>query len=104
MAQSLQVQAKSIPQLGLDCQKHFNLLIDTLQAKVGDFEGGFQNDVSNAIAPLAEELGRFRTWANNIGALSNGRGSLNYRVRDAEYLRQNVKSLLEDLKASLQDG
>jgi hypothetical protein len=98
----------SISQLGLDSQNHFNLLLDTLRAiDDDDFEVGLSNPrsvLSNTVAAVAEELGRFRTWANNIGALSSGRGSLDYRFRDAEYLRHNVKTLLEDLKASLQDG
>jgi hypothetical protein len=51
-----------------------------------------------------DELGRFRIWATNIGALSIGRVSLDHRLRDADYLHQNVKSLLEDLKESLSEG
>jgi hypothetical protein len=92
-----------ISRLGLDCQKQFEDLIDNLgRTALGDGDGDLQDGfLSIAIVPIKEELGRFRTWANNIGAVTSGRGSLDYRVRGAEYLRHNVKSLLESLKATL---
>lgn len=96
---------RSISQLGLDCQKHFILLIDALRAIAGECEDGSGRlELSNAIAAISEELGRFRTWANNIGTLSDGRGSLGYRVNAAEYLRHSIEALLENLNESLQDG
>lgn len=98
-------QRRSISQLGLECQKQFILLIDVLRAMTEDSEvGSGRLELSNAIAATSEELGRFRTWANNIGALSDGRGSLGYRVNTAEYLRHSIETLLEDLNESLQDG
>jgi len=87
----------TISELGLDCQTRFTELIDTLSKA-----DHFQNQLS--IAAVNEELGRFRTWANNIGAVSSGRASLDSRVKNVEYLRHNIKSLLEDLKQSLIDG
>jgi hypothetical protein len=94
-----------ISRLGLACQKHFEDLIDNLgRAGPGDADGEINEELSIAVVPIKEELGRFRTWANNIGAITTGRGSLDYRVRGAEYLRHNVKSLLESLEASLLNG
>jgi hypothetical protein len=94
-----------ISTLGLDCQKQFEDLIDgLLRQGLGEGDSDLQDGlllVSFAIVPIKEELGRFRTWANNIGAVTSGRGSLDYRVRGAEYLRHNVKSLLESLRTSL---
>jgi len=92
-----------ISTLGLDCQKQFEDLIDGLgRSGLGEDDGDLQDGLlSIAIVPIKEELGRFRTWANNIGAVASGRGSLDYRVRGVEYLRHNVKSSLESLRASL---
>ncbi len=92
-----------ISTLGLECQKQFGDLIDgLLRSGLNEGDGDLQDDLlSIAIVPIKEELGRFRTWANNIGAVTSGRGSLDYRVMDAEYLRHNVKSLLESLRTSL---
>ena len=36
--------------------------------------------------------------------MNTGRASLDCRVKDAEYLYQNIKSLLEDLQESLIEG
>lgn len=85
--------------LSLACQRHFGELGNTLDSTNGD---KFQNELSSA--EIEDELGRFRLWASNIGALSAGKASLDYRLRDAEYLFQNVKSLLQNLKESLSKG
>lgn len=100
MNESNQDQSASISKIGLNCQERFTALIHTLRRT----DDGGPNDLSNVIEAVEEELGRFRTWANNIGAVSSGRGSLDYRVRAADFLRQNVKSLLKDLEASLEEG
>jgi hypothetical protein len=55
-------------------------------------------------ATVDDELGRFRVWARNIGAMATGTASMDYRVGTASYIRQNVQSLLEDLKQSLIEG
>jgi hypothetical protein len=89
----------SIASLSLECQTHFEELGRTLETKDG---GKFQNELANTA--VDDELGRFRIWASNIGALNIGRASLDYRLRDAEYLRQNVTSLLEGLNKSMSEG
>jgi hypothetical protein len=89
----------TISQLGLVCQDLFNVLIDSLRQKAT-----YPTTNGLSCAAIKEELGRFRTWANNIGAIINGTGSLDYRVRDAQYLRSEIKSLLENLHVCLQDG
>jgi hypothetical protein len=81
--------------LGFECQKQFTALLRA----VGE---SLQNELS--VPDLDDELGRFRAWANNIGAMSSGKASLDYRVRKAAYLRDHVKSLLQDLNASLKYG
>lgn len=88
----------TISQLGLDCQRHFITLIDTLRRVTGELESELSTRT------VEDELGRFRVWASNIGAMTSGRASMDYRMRNAGYLRENVKSLLEDLKQSLGEG
>lgn len=86
---------KTIAQLGFECQRQIEVLYAKLESD------NAQAELSMAVG---DELGRFRLWASNIGALNTGRASLDYRVRDAEYLDQNIKSLLQDLKESLIEG
>lgn len=52
---------------------------------------------------LDDELGRFRVWAANIGALQKGHSSLDYRLREAPLVRDNVQKLLKELHGCLQE-
>lgn len=51
----------------------------------------------------ADELGRLRVWAANIGAHQNGQSSLDYRLRDASHIKKQIVRLLERLRRSLSD-
>ena len=88
----------TIAQLGLDCQNQFTLLGDTLRRMSHDS----RSEISATM--VEDELGRFKAWAGNIGAMTTGTASMDYRVRTAGYLRHSVKSLLEALKESLIEG
>ena len=50
-----------------------------------------------------DELGRFKIWATNIGAHQRGQSSLDFRLRDASHIRDEVLTLIEDLQRTLQD-
>ncbi|MCJ1459928.1 hypothetical protein MMC28_010307 [Mycoblastus sanguinarius] len=50
-----------------------------------------------------DELGRLKIWAGNIGAHLHGQASLDFRLRDASHIRQNVTELLEDLCQTIRD-
>ncbi|KAG7005773.1 hypothetical protein G7Y79_00018g045800 [Physcia stellaris] len=50
-----------------------------------------------------DELGRFKIWATNIGAHQIGPSSLDFRLRDASHIRDEVLTLIEDLQRTLQD-
>jgi len=52
---------------------------------------------------VQDELGRFRIWAENIGALQprTKRTSLEYRLREASETRLQVQGCLEDMKEVL---
>ena len=53
-----------------------------------------------------DEFSRFRIWANNIGALlsPSQRNSLEYRLRNAPRVSDQVVDILEDLEEALGDG
>jgi hypothetical protein len=53
-----------------------------------------------------DHVGRFRIWANNIGALQDASKttSLEYRLRDAPKIAQRISELLEDVREILGDG
>jgi hypothetical protein len=53
---------------------------------------------------LSDELGRFRVWSGNLGALQKGHSSLDYRLRDSPLLSSNVLKLLVELKNNLLEG
>jgi hypothetical protein len=54
-------------------------------------------------AALEDELGRFRVWAGNIGAIQRGHSSLEYRLREAPIVLESVLKLLEELCRSLDE-
>ncbi|KAI3316708.1 hypothetical protein HD806DRAFT_517004 [Xylariaceae sp. AK1471] len=65
-----------------------------------DFPSGENDDLYQ---PLLEEFARLKLWTGNIGAHQSGRGSLDYRLRDASHLRDLVLGLLSDLENVLQE-
>ena len=52
-------------------------------------------------ADIEDEFGRFRLWAANIGALSRGHSSLDYRLRDAPVVLEGALKLLNELQQEL---
>lgn len=53
--------------------------------------------------PWEDELGRLRVWAANIGAHQTGQSSLDFRLRDASHVREQIIKLLQGLLRRLQD-
>lgn len=51
-----------------------------------------------------DELGRLRMWAANIGAHQKGQSSLDFRLRDASHIHQQIIKLLDDLLGTLRDA
>jgi uncharacterized Zn-finger protein len=63
-------------------------------------------DVHTSQVPLpawSDELGRLRVWATNVGAHQEGQSSLDYRLRDASHIRQQIFSLFDDLDCTLSE-
>ena len=55
-------------------------------------------------AQLAAEVDRFELWAVNLGLFASGHASLDYRVRDAESIRQALLRFLSSLNEALDEG
>jgi hypothetical protein len=55
---------------------------------------------------IQDELGRFRVWAGNMGALQDpdSTASLDFRLIDAPQIRQQVLRILRRLIQSIQKG
>ena len=51
-----------------------------------------------------DELGRLRVWAANIDAQQSGQSSLEFRLRDASHVREQILKLLQGLLRRLQDA
>jgi len=86
--------------LGNQCIHLFTAIYGLLDSESKEHHGAIsKEDVQN-------ELGRFRIWAENIGALQsrNKPTSLEYRLREASETRLHIQQFLEDIKESLTEG
>jgi len=101
--QLARVPSATISQLGFDCQEHFLAVIEAVRKRREHSEPESTN-VQATVVALEEKLGRFRMWANDIGTMRRDQGSLESMLINMEYLRNNVKELLEDLRSCLNDG
>jgi hypothetical protein len=65
-------------------------------------------DDAKAKAPAAQlwqdALARFRIWSSNIGAHQKGQSSLDYRLRDASHIRDQILTVLDALHENLLDA
>ncbi|KAL8672722.1 MAG: hypothetical protein Q9224_007561, partial [Gallowayella concinna] len=62
----------------------------------------YDNEV--VAAAWVDELGRLRIWASNVGAHQSGQSSLDFRLRDASHIRNEVVKLLDSLKRLLDEA
>ncbi|USP75796.1 MACRO domain containing protein [Curvularia clavata] len=53
---------------------------------------------------LEDEIGRFRVWAGNLGALQKGHSSLDYRLRDSPVSSTNTLKLLQELETNVNEA
>ena len=53
---------------------------------------------------ILDEFGRFRVWAENAGAHRMGSISLDYRLREASHVHEDLVELLEELNKNLGEG
>ena len=90
--------ADSIATSIIETLKSFNEFIDLVrESSTSSLEG-------LSIGRWEDELGRLRMWAANIGAHRIGQSSLDYRLRDASHIRQQVLKLLDIVRRRLKDA
>jgi hypothetical protein len=77
------------------CLQSFNVLLSHL--------GLAAHETEVPQSAWQDELGRLRIWAANIGAHQTGQSSLDYRLRVASHISQQVLKLLEDLCSTLRE-
>jgi hypothetical protein len=87
--------ATSISSLLIECLGLFNTLVARRDL--------VSHDAEVPVTLWADELGRLRVWAANIGAHQTGQSSLDYRLRDASHIKDQIVRLLESLRRSLFD-
>ena len=87
--------ATSISGLLVECLSLFNAVVAR--------EGLVAYDAEVPKSLWLDELGRLRVWAANIGAHQTGQSSLDYRLRDASHLKDQIIRLLERLQRLLVD-
>jgi hypothetical protein len=78
------------------CLKDFQSLISELQVEA--------NDKAPTAQLWQDALARFRIWSNNIGAHQKGQSSLDYRLRDASHIQDQILKVLTALHESLLDA
>lgn len=86
-----------IDHLGRNCLQSFKNIYTLL----GKPDSPWLNDISPA--DVRDEQGRFKVWADNIGALQHRQmtSSLEYRLQDASHTRQRVLRFVETLQEFL---
>ena len=90
----------SIASLGRQCVSYFDQLRHLLR------DSDPQRHAGISYSGACDKLGRFRIWAGNIGALQDERkqSSLDFRLREAPRIADQVVELLQDLSESLNGG
>ena len=89
--------ATSVSAILIPCLRSFNQLQERVERPDYSFEG----EVSSV--SWSDELGRLRVWAANIGAHQTGQSSLEFRLRDASHISNQITNLLKDLEQILDD-
>ncbi|KAL8847620.1 MAG: hypothetical protein Q9221_007350 [Calogaya cf. arnoldii] len=85
-------------ELLLSCPRSFGELIRDVDAP----QYGYEDEV--AAASWVDELGRLQIWAGNVGAYQSGLSSLDFRLRDASHIRNEVTDLLTNLERLLDEA
>jgi hypothetical protein len=75
-----------------------------LSAAAAQVTGSRATKYSSVLPLVPDQFGRFKVWSGNIGAHRSGRGSLDYRLRDASHLQNHFLDLLNDLSEALSNG
>lgn len=87
--------ASSISSKLIPCLRNFKALLASPEL------AAYEAEVPHAA--WQDEMGRLRIWAANIGAHQTGQSSLDYRLRDASHISQQILKLLDDLSFTLEE-
>ncbi len=90
--------AASISSSIIACLKSFNEFIEQIRSDQKAIVKGL------VVGAWEDELGRLRMWAANIGAHQTGQSSLDFRLRDASHIREEIIKLLQGLLRRLQEA
>lgn len=88
----------SISSSFIQCLKSFNEFIEQIKAAFYPHVEGL------TVTGWEDELGRLRIWAANIGAHQTNQSLLDFRLRDASHIREQVIELLAALMRRLEDA
>lgn len=80
------------------CIRAFGQIQQDLNASKSDLRAQIPSSA------LEDEFGRLRIWTANIEALQKGHSSLDYWLREAPLVHENVLKLLEDLYSILTES
>ena len=90
--------AASISSSIIACLKSFNEFLERISyIQKRNVEG-------LVVGAWEDELGRLRMWAANIGAHQTGQSSLDFRLRDASHIREQIIKLLQGLLRRLHEA
>ncbi|KAJ3473627.1 hypothetical protein NLG97_g10210 [Lecanicillium saksenae] len=82
-------------------ESRFAVLVNRGLALFKSLVAGLDHDVTNR-SVVVSLAAKFKLWAGSLGAhRSSGSRSLEYRLRDASFVRNHILSLLQDLCESL---
>ncbi|KAJ5697544.1 Zinc finger C2H2 [Penicillium malachiteum] len=84
----------NISSIVVRCLRNLNQL-------VSEDLSSFESEVPQAL--WKDELGRLRVWAANIGAHQTGQSSLDYRLRDASHIKNQIIRILQRLQRLTED-
>ena len=87
----------TIASLTAKCLRSFNEVIPLIRSLD-------QRETELLVAAWEDELGRLRIWAANVGVDQLNQAPLDWRLRDASHIRDQILSLLENLLARLDDA
>ncbi len=59
---------------------------------------------ADVVHQMVDEQSRFKVWSGSLGAHRTSTSSLDYRLRDASHIKEQVGKLLKDLAQLLQDA
>lgn len=95
-------QLGSIASLVAKTLQRFRNLQDVLSKPSTSNDGLEGINLNNVLLQTENDFTRFKMWVGNQAALQSGPPSLDYRLREATHLQQQVIYLLEDICESLQ--